>query len=210
MDTVKEKIAVYGDNMAAYTSTELLSILLGVDEKAFDNAKQEYGCYALPAIMENPKNVPGIGENKALKVKAIAELARLLATRRYGLEAVHSPEDVARYLMPRLHYEKREHFVVILLNRKNKIMGTKTVSVGSLSASIVHPREVFRPAIMDAAAAIVVAHNHPSGDPTPSREDIAVTRRLVRAGELLDIPVLDHVIIGDNRYHSFKQKGMMS
>ena len=111
--------------------------------------------------------------------------------------------------MPRLRYETKEHFIAILLSTKNHVLATPTVSIGSLNASVAHPRELFREVIHYAAAAVIVAHNHPSGDPAPSREDIALTRKLVEIGELLEIPVLDHVIIGDGKYVSMKEKGII-
>jgi DNA repair protein RadC len=97
----------------------------------------------------------------------------------------------------------------MLLNTKHHVLAVHTVSIGSLSASIVHPREVFREAMYHAAAAIVLIHNHPSGDPSPSKEDICVTRKLIQTGAIMDIPVLDHIIIGDNKYISLKEKGMI-
>lgn len=103
----------------------------------------------------------------------------------------------------------REHFAVILLNTKNRVIGINTVSVGTLNSSLVHPREVFKPAIVGNAAMVILAHNHPSGDPTPSREDVEVTRRLVEAGKILGIEVLDHIIIGEENYYSLKEKGLM-
>lgn len=117
---------------------------------------------------------------------------------------INSPDDVNKILQTYLNGVDREHFVVILLNRKNGIIGINTVSVGDLSSSIVHPREVFKPAIVAGAASIIVAHNHPSGDPAPSRDDINVTTRLKEAGDILGINVLDHVIIGDGCYKSLK------
>ena len=125
------------------------------------------------------------------------------------MEIVHGPEDVAHYAMPRFRFEQKEHFAVMLLNTKNHILGLTDVSVGSLSASIVHPREVFQTALRYAAAAMILIHNHPSGDPSPSREDINVTQRLVKAGKIMDIPVLDHIILGDNRFVSIKEKGLL-
>ena len=110
---------------------------------------------------------------------------------------INSSDDANKLLQSYLNGVDREHFVVILLNRKNGIIGINTVSVGDLSSSIVHPREVFKPAIVAGAASIIVAHNHPSGDPAPSRDDINVTKRLKEAGDILGINVLDHIIIGD-------------
>jgi len=120
---------------------------------------------------------------------------------------VHGPEDIYHLLHPLLRDADREHFYVVLLSTKNHVLAVELVSVGSLSASIVHPREVFKPAIVASAAAIVVAHNHPSNDVTPSREDIEFTRRLAKAGELLGIRVLDHVIVCDGSYASLREAG---
>jgi DNA repair protein RadC len=119
--------------------------------------------------------------------------------------------DVADLLWQFLNDVDREHFVVILVDRKNRLIGIHTVSVGSLTASVVHPREVFKVAILSNAAAILCGHNHPSGDPQPSREDCSLTRRLVQAGQVLGIEVLDHVIIGDGAadYYSFADQGLL-
>lgn len=117
---------------------------------------------------------------------------------------INSPDDVNKILQSYLNGADREHAIVLLLNQKNGIIGINTVSVGNLSSSIVHPREVFKPAIVAGAAAIILAHNHPSGDPTPSSDDLLVTKRIKNAGDILGIDVLDHVIIGDGRYASLK------
>ena len=113
------------------------------------------------------------------------------------------------HMMPRLRYEQKEKFFVLPLSTKNHVLDEREVSIGSLNASIVHPRELFRTALEYAAASVILVHNHPSGDPTPSREDIDITRRLIEAGNLLEIPVLDHVIIGDDKYVSMKDKGII-
>jgi DNA repair protein RadC len=118
--------------------------------------------------------------------------------------------DVSTLLQTILAGADREHFVVILLDRKNRLIGINTASIGSLSASVVHPREVFKPAILSNAAAIVCAHNHPSGDPQPSQEDRVLTARLVEAGKVLGIQVLDHIIVGEGRYLSFADEGLLS
>lgn len=111
--------------------------------------------------------------------------------------------------MEDLRYLQKEHFVCLFLNTKNHVLAQETLSIGSLNASIVHPREIFRAAIKRSSASIICAHNHPSGDPTPSPEDIQITERLVQAGELIGIEVLDHVIIGDKHYISLKEQGLM-
>ena len=117
--------------------------------------------------------------------------------------------DAARLLRPDLEVLDREHFVVMMLDTKNKVIGLNTVAIGTVDSAIVSPRETFKPALLANATSIIVAHNHPSGDPTPSPEDIAVTRDLVEAGRLLGVQVLDHLIIGEDRFVSLKDKGLM-
>ena len=129
----------------------------------------------------------------------------------YEVPVIRSPEEVyqaAKQLLA-LHEKPQEHFCILCLNTKNKIVGVHTISIGSLNASIVHPREVFKAAILNNASRIICLHNHPSGDPEPSKEDIEITRRLVEAGEIIGIEVLDHVIIGEQRYLSMKERGLM-
>ena len=154
--------------------------------------------------------IKGLGQAKAATVLAALELGRRIASAR-PLDKVHvrCPQDVADFLMPRLRYATREQFLVILLNSKNLIIGTEIVSEGTLTNSVVHPREVFQPPILQHAAAICVAHNHPSGDPSPSREDKELTAVLQQAGLTLGIPLLDHLIIGDGAYYSFQEDGAL-
>lgn len=129
----------------------------------------------------------------------------------YEAPVIKSPAEVyqAALQLLALHEEPEEHFCIFCLNTKNKIVGVHTISIGSLNASIVHPREVFKAAMLNNAAAIICIHNHPSGDPEPSRVDIETTHRLVDAGNILGIDVLDHVVIGDGKYISLKELGMM-
>jgi len=122
---------------------------------------------------------------------------------------ISAPEDAIRILSDFLSGADREHFVVMLLSTKHQIIGINTVSIGSLNSSVVHPRETFKPAIVSNAAAIILAHNHPSGDPTPSSEDIAITKRLKDAGQVLGIDVLDHVILGEGRFVSLKEYSLI-
>jgi len=121
---------------------------------------------------------------------------------------ISHPNDVVNVFQTYLEGLDREHFCIAMLDRKNNILGINTVSIGSISASIVHPREVFKPAIIIGASSIILCHNHPSGDTMPSNEDITITRKLVEGGKLLNIEILDHVIIGDN-YYSMKEKGII-
>ena len=210
-DRPREKMAANG--AAVLTDAELIAILLrtGTAEKsAIDIASEmtaDGGLYKrLAGItrLNELTNIKGLGQAKAATVLAALEIGRRIASAK-PIEKIHlsCPQDVADFLMPRLRYAAKEQFVVILLNNKNKVIGTEVVSEGSLSSSIVHPREVFAPAILHHAAAIMVAHNHPSGDSKPSIEDEEVTRQLLRSGKVLGIPMIDHVIIGDGNYYSF-------
>ncbi len=152
---------------------------------------------------------PGIGVAKACQLAAISEFAVRIAESRMYDATIRQPEDLAAVLMPYFQQLAHEEFVVVLLDTKNKIVSRRTIFRGSLNASIVHPREVFKYAIRHSAAALLAAHNHPSGDPTPSREDIEVTRRLVEAGKIIGIEVLDHVVFGDGKTISMKEKGLV-
>ena len=125
----------------------------------------------------------------------------------YDFKAVKSPADAFKIFSDFIGSADRELFVVACLNTKNEIVNISVVHIGSLNASVVHPREVFKTAILSNSASIICAHNHPSGHPDPSREDIEVTKRLAEAGKILGIELLDHVIIGDNKYYSLKEKG---
>ena len=154
--------------------------------------------------------IKGIGAAKAVAVAAAVELGKRMSYLSGADKIViRSSQDVADLLMPRLRYETKENFIVVLLSTKNHVLATPTVSVGSLNASVVHPRELFREAIIYSAAAVILAHNHPSGDPSPSREDIVITKTMTEAGRILDISVIDHVIIGDGKYVSLKEKGIL-
>ena len=210
-DRPREKMAANG--AAVLTDAELIAILLrtGTAEKsAIDIASEmtaDGGLYKrLAGItrLNELTNIKGLGQAKAATVLAALEIGRRIASAK-PIEKIHlsCPQDVADFLMPRLRYAAKEQFVVILLNSKNKVIGTEVVSEGSLSSSVVHPREVYAPAMLHHAAAIMVAHNHPSGDPKPSFEDEEVTRMLSRSGKVLGIPMIDHVIIGDGNYYSF-------
>jgi DNA repair protein RadC len=149
----------------------------------------------------------GQDDFEVLRSMALMELGRRMAAAGTGPKnSIDSANDVIAHL-DHLRYEKREHFVVILLDAKNAIIRIAPIHVGTLTMSVVGAREVFREAIRDGASAIIVAHNHPSGDPTPSPEDYEVTKQLVEVGRMLDIPVLDHVVIGERRHFSFAQTG---
>lgn len=153
---------------------------------------------------------PGLGTVKSASVLAAGELGRRLAGRRLERGAViRAPEDIYRHFDHRMRYRHQELFVVLLLDGRHRVIRESQISQGTLNASLVHPREVFRAAVRESAAALVLVHNHPSGDPTPSAEDFEVTRRLVEVGELLGIRVMDHVVIAERGFYSFREQGQL-
>ena len=160
---------------------------------------------ALPAELERQ---PGVGPAKAATLLAALEVARRLAQRRLDTgDAIRGPEDVFRHFHARLRDAPHEQFHLLLLDGRHRLLREVMASRGTLTASLVHPREVFRPALREGAAALVVAHNHPSGDPAPSGEDREVTRRLVQAGALLGVPLLDHVVVAERGWVSLREQG---
>lgn len=200
------------------SNAELLAILMGTSGQRGESVLELAGRVLEKAgdisnltrlTSDELCEIKGIGPAKAVQILAMVELSRRLSVQGTPPSSIRSPEDVRRLLLERLRHEEREHFFTVLLNTKNHCLGIEEVSVGSLNSSIVHPREVFRAAIRRSAAALIIAHNHPSGDCTPSREDMEVTRRLTEAGRLIGIDVLDHVIFGDGVILSFKEKGLM-
>jgi DNA repair protein RadC len=162
------------------------------------------------ATIEELSQIKGIGLAKAAQIKACFELGR-----REELEPelknfdIKDPEAVIKAIRASIKDKAKEHFKLILLNPRNKIIGISTISVGTLNASLVHPREVFKDAIMHSAASVVLAHNHPSGDPEPSEDDLKITKKLVDSGKILGIEVLDHIVIGKNIFCSFKERGLI-
>ena len=162
------------------------------------------------ASVEELSGVRGIGLAKAAQIKAAFELAsRVEGYQGAGDKpVVKTPEDVASLVRSRLKGKKKEYFLALLLDTRNQLIKVSEISIGSLDASIVHPREVFKEAISASAAAVIFAHNHPSGDSEASEDDINLTKRLNRAGEIVGIDVLDHIIIGDKKYLSLKREGL--
>jgi DNA repair protein RadC len=210
----RERLIKHGAQVLS--NAELIAIIIGTGSKresAITLAQrlimEDKGLkFIVDSSVEKLASIKGIGIAKAVKLKAAVELGRrmMLST---GSDSftITSPEDVISLMMDEMRYLTKEYFKVIMLNVKNKVIAIETISIGSLNTSIVHPREVFKAAIERSCSSIILVHNHPSGDPTPSREDIEVTKRLVEGGNILGIKVLDHVIIGDGRGISLKEKG---
>ena len=204
------------------SDAELLAILLRtgtVEESALSIAQgllKEYeqpGGVALLAAArpEDLSKYKGIGNVKAITITAAIEFGRRLYARQASgdITSIRQPEDAANWYLHRLRYVQQEEFHVLLLSTKHQVLASCCVAVGTMDAALVDPRRVFQEALRHQAAALILAHNHPSGDPSPSKEDIALTLRLAEVGKLLELPVLDHVIIGDGRFVSLKEKGLL-
>lgn len=213
----REKLISLGSSVVS--NAELLAILIGTgtkDRSALDLAAallaaEEDGLGNLAgSTPEEICRISGMGIAKACRIIAAFELGRRLATRPLpGKVLITSPESIADLFMEEMRYYRKEFFNVLLLNSKGEIISIEKSSVGDLSSTIVHPREIFSGAVRRSAAAVVFVHNHPSGNPEPSGEDQEVTLRLIEAGKILGIRVLDHIIIGDGIYVSFRQRNLM-
>lgn len=218
-DELRPRNRLLSAGAGSLSSAELLAVLFSAFPGTADAAALELagrlisergGLHGLlRSSVHEMVGVGGIGEARASVLLAAAELGkRMVSERTPDRPIISGPADVYELLRAKMAHLDRERFVVVLLNTKNAVLSTHTVSIGTLSSSLVHPREVFKPAIQAGAASLVLVHNHPSGKTEPSREDREVTRRLVEAGETLGIEVLDHVVIGDF-YLSFKEHGLL-
>jgi DNA repair protein RadC len=200
---------------SALSDSELLAIILRtgtIQENVINLSQRILSRYNLKQLSQTNlaqlMEINGIKESKAAQIAACFEIARRLESfNEASKPKINSPEDVYRRIYPRMREQKKEMFIELCLDTKNQIIKEDTISIGSLNANIVHPREVFKTALAESAAHIIVAHNHPSGDPTPSREDIEITRKLAETGKIIGIDVLDHVIIGEGRHFSMKEAG---
>jgi len=213
-DRPREKLIKKGPK--ALKKEELLAIILRTGLKG-KNAIQvandiliKYGNKKfLLASYQELRNIKGVGPTKAAQILAAIELGSRLFKEKPEQEIyIHSPEDTIK-IISGLKNNKKENFVALYLDARNKLIYQETISIGSLNASIVHPREVFEPAIQYLAAQIILAHNHPSGDPEPSTEDLAITKRLVESGKILGIEITDHIILAKNGFISFKTKRLL-
>ncbi|WP_321428745.1 DNA repair protein RadC [uncultured Methanolobus sp.] len=212
-DRPRERLLKYGPE--SLSNAELLAIILRTGsqkENVVNMCSRIFSEYNIKQLSQANismlTQIHGIGIAKATQIAAVFELARKLEGYTDNPKRkIRSPADVYSLLYPQMREQKRERLVALLLDTKNHVIREEIISIGSLNANIVHPREVFKAALMESCASVILSHNHPSGDPTPSREDIAVTEKLVEGGKLLGIDVLDHVVIGDGRYVSLKDEG---
>jgi DNA repair protein RadC len=215
----RERLQKFGPE--ALSAQELLALVIGrgIPKKSVMSIAQEllgkFGNVKAigQATIEELSQIKGIGLAKAAQIKACFELGR-----REDLEPeiknfdIKNPESVVKAIRASIKDKAKEHFKLILLNPRNKIIkiiGISTISIGTLNASLVHPREVFKDAITHSAASVVLAHNHPSGDPEPSEDDLKITKKLVDSGKILGIEVLDHIVVGKNGFFSFKERGLV-
>lgn len=216
MERPQERLLRYGAD--SLSNSELLAVILrtgtqaenviNLSHRLINNFEGINGL--LEATKEELMEVKGIKEAKAAQILSVAELSKRFLTYRSGDSyRITSPEHAANLIMVELRTHKKEVLKVLLLNTKNVVIGVFNASIGSLNSSIVHPREIFKEAIRKSAASIILAHNHPSGDPTPSQEDISSTSRIKEVGKIIGIELLDHIIIGDGNYISLKEKNLL-
>ncbi|MGL4848368.1 MAG: RadC family protein [Clostridium sp.] len=212
----QEKLISFGAE--SLTDAELLAIVLrtGIKGENVITLSQriiwELGGLdgILNASLEDIKKIKGIKNSKGTRILAIVEIARRLKSlRNLEKKKIAKAEDIVDFLYPEMSSLNQEILKLVVLNTKNEITRVKDVFKGSLNSAIVHPREIFNEALKSSAASIIICHNHPSGDPTPSKEDIMITKRLSSCGEMLGITLTDHIIIGNNRYVSLKEKGII-
>lgn len=216
-DRPREKLTLRGPQ--SLTDAELIAILLrtGMKGKSVVSVAQDIitkeGNLAKLASrsLSDLRKHSGVGKDKAATLLAAFEISRrVLSQEKWMSERkITSPEDIANIFIPLLRDEVKEQFVVVCLNSANKIIRYEVISVGNLNSSVVHPREIFKSAIEYSAASIILLHNHPSGNPEPSNEDITITKKIVEAGKLMDIPVFDHIIIAGKNYTSFVEKRLL-
>jgi len=210
----REKLIKHGPQFLR--DSELLAILIGSGYKGKNvlqlakDTLSKYQSKNLPKLTyQELITQKGIGKVAACRILAAFELStRLLLDQDDEAVVIQSPKDAYQLLKPIIKYQK-EHFIGLYLNARNQLIYQETISIGSLNANIVHPREVFEPAIAKHALSIIIAHNHPSGSTEPSEEDLQITKRLIKAGKLLGIEIVDHLIIAGRRLLSFKEKGLI-
>lgn len=208
----RERLLKYGPE--TLSDAELLAIILGTGTRGMNIVtvcRHIFVNMSLKKLSRSTVNeltkIPGIGQSKACKIISVFELSRRLES--YSEEPkrkMNNPDDIYRYIYPKIREEKQEKFLILCLDTKNQIISDETIFIGGLDFSVVQPREIFKAALMESAASVILIHNHPSGDPTPSHEDILVTKRIMESGRILGINVWDHLIIGDGCYISLKQE----
>jgi len=203
---------------ATISNHELIAIILRTgsrQESVIELSKRILYQYHSLKVLSNTSikelmKIRGIGTSKAIELLAAFELGRRVTKENFNQQIkLHSPESIYQFLKDDLEMKTQEHFIALYLNTKGELVKKETLFIGSLNSSLIHPRELFKHAVLNSAATIIVSHNHPSGDPTPSKADIEVTKILHKNSIMMDIELLDHIIIGKDRYYSFKEKGII-
>jgi DNA repair protein RadC len=211
----RERLAAVGAQRLS--DSELIALVIGTGAKGVSSMSlaQEIFCRferrlgrLAAADLPELSAVPGVGPAKAAQLLAAIELGQRSAVGKTPeKESLASPEQAARYVMPKMRHLEREHFAALIVNTKMRLIKYVEIAIGGLNSAIIHPRELYKPAVRANGAGLIAVHNHPSGDPDPSREDIILTRRLAEAGKLLGIDLIDHIIIGDDCWVSLKERG---
>ena len=215
-DRPREKLLKHGAD--SLSNAELLALIIRTGNKtrtaielSQDILNNFGGLNSLINLsVEEIKEIKGVGLAKGSQIRALIELSkRIFASSDENKVEIKGPRDVSNLMMPRMRYSKQELFQLILLDVKNRVISTPEISKGGLTSSIVHPREVFKEAIRRSSAAIILVHNHPSGIPEPSQEDIKITKRLIECGDIMGIEVLDHVVVGNDQFVSMKERKLI-
>lgn len=212
-DRPRERLLSLGPG--ALSDAELLALVINTGvpgETALDLARRLLATVGLRNLINSPieeiSGWPGIGPAKAARIQAALELGRRLGNAAQPRPVVGGPKDAADQVMNSMRHLEQENFRILILNTKNQVLASELISVGGLNFASLTPRDVFKGPLRRGAASIILCHNHPSGDPTPSSEDVEITRRIQEAGRLLGIEVLDHIVIGDNCYASLRERGL--
>jgi len=195
---IKERIEEYGAK--SLINKELISLLTDISVEKLPNSLKE---------LREGIDIMKITDLQRSKLNALFEVSARVSREKLDTNKISSPDDAAMLMMEELRHEQKEHFKILLLDTKNNVRKVSEISIGSLNSSIVHPREVFKEAVVNVASSIILVHNHPSGECEPSHEDIVLTNRLDECGKIMGIRVLDHIIIGDGIYFSFKEEGLI-
>ncbi len=203
------------DGPSSLSSAELLAIVLKsgtAKENVIEISNKLLAKYNLDGLacctLSELRAQYGIGNAKAAQIVAVCELSRRISQKHRPCSKISSAQDVVSLYSPKLSHLPKEHFCAIFLNTKNEVIAEQVVSIGTINSSLVHPREVFNGAIKNLAHSLIIVHNHPSGDPTPSQEDVTITKRLSKAGNVLGVPLLDHIIIGKGKWWSAQEAGV--
>jgi DNA repair protein RadC len=209
----RERLIAYGPK--SLSNAELLAIILRngtANENVVSLSERLLTTYNIKSLsrqrVNRLKRLSGIGTAKACQIIAAFELGRRLASFKENCQpTIRKAGDIAKIIMPDMSNLKKEHFIGVYLNSRQKLIKIETIFIGSLDTTVIHPREIFEIALSESASALILAHNHPSGDPKPSHDDIKVTKQMIEVGEIMAIPILDHIIVGNKQYISLKEKG---